>query len=204
MIDLNAMFTLTYGLFVLTSRDANGRDCGCIVNTVTQLTEKPVRIAVSVNKQNHTDEAIRKTGRFNVSVLDERATMDVFRHFGFQSGRDVDKFAGRNDPVSENGLRYLKENTSGLLSAKVESVIDCGTHTLYIAEVTQAEKLSDTPSMTYGYYFQNVKPKKPAEKPRRGYVCKICGYFHEGESLPEDFVCPWCKHGAEAFEPVGF
>ena len=181
---------------------------GCIVNTVTQLTENPTRIALSVNKQNFTCEVIRRTGLFNVSVLTEAAPMDLFRHFGFQSGRDVDKFAGRTDPVSENGLRYIGGPANALISGKVEQAVDCGTHMLFIALVTEARKLSDAPSMTYAYYFANVKPKpqpKPAqEKPRRGFVCRICGYFYEGDELPPDFICPLCKHGAADFEPVGF
>ena len=134
--------------------------------------------------------------------------MDLFRRFGFQSGRDVDKFAGRTDPTSENGLRYIDGPANALISGKVEQAIDCGTHMLYIALVTEARKLSDAPSMTYAYYFANVKPKpqpKPAEaKPRRGFVCRICGYFYEGDELPPDFICPLCKHGAADFEPVGF
>ena len=202
-----ALFTLSYGLYVLTAREG-GRDLGCIVNTVTQLTENPTRIALSVNKQNFTCEVIRRTGLFNVSVLTEAAPMDLFRHFGFQSGRDVDKFAGRTDPVSENGLRYISGPANALISGKVEQAIDCGTHMLYIALVTEARKLSDAPSMTYAYYFANVKPRpqpKPAqEKPRRGFVCRICGYFYEGDELPPDFICPLCKHGAADFEPVGF
>lgn len=206
-LDPTALFTLSYGLYVLTAREG-GRDLGCIVNTVTQLTENPTRIAVSVNKQNFTNEVIQRTGLFNVSVLTEAATMDLFRHFGFQSGRDVDKFAGRTDPVSENGLRYIGGPANALISGKVEQAIDCGTHMLYIALVTEARKLSDAPSMTYAYYFANVKPKpqpKPAqEKPRRGFVCRICGYFYEGDELPPDFICPLCKHGAADFEPVGF
>ena len=205
-LDPTALFTLSYGLYVLTAREA-GRDCGCIVNTVTQLTENPTRIALSVNKQNFTNEVIQRTGVFNISVLTEAATMDLFRHFGFQSGRDVDKFAGRADPVSENGLRYIGGPANALISGKVEQAIDCGTHMLYIALVTEARKLSDAPSMTYAYYFANVKPKpqpKPAEKPRRGFVCRICGYFYEGDELPPDFICPLCKHGAADFEPVGF
>ena len=206
-LDPTALFTLSYGLYVLTAREG-GRDLGCIVNTVTQLTENPTRIAVSVNKQNFTNEVIQRTGVFNVSVLTEAATMDLFRHFGFQSGRDVDKFAGRADPVSENGLRYIGGPANALISGKVEQAIDCGTHMLYIALVTEARKLSDAPSMTYAYYFANVKPKpqpKPAEaKPRRGFVCRICGYFYEGDELPPDFICPLCKHGAADFEPVGF
>lgn len=206
-LDPTALFTLSYGLYVLTAREG-GRDLGCIVNTVTQLTENPTRIAVSVNKQNFTNEVIQRTGVFNVSVLTEAAPMDLFRHFGFQSGRDVDKFAGRADPVSENGLRYISGPANALISGKVEQAIDCGTHMLYIALVTEARKLSDAPSMTYAYYFANVKPRpqpKPAqEKPRRGFVCRICGYFYEGDELPPDFICPLCKHGAADFEPVGF
>lgn len=206
-LDPTALFTLSYGLYVLTAREG-GRDLGCIVNTVTQLTENPTRIALSVNKQNFTCEVIQRTGLFNVSVLTEAAPMDLFRHFGFQSGRDVDKFAGRTDPVSENGLRYIGGPANALISGKVEQAVDCGTHMLFIALVTEARKLSDAPSMTYAYYFANVKPKpqpKPAqEKPRRGFVCRICGYFYEGDELPPDFICPLCKHGAADFEPVGF
>lgn len=205
-LDPTALFNLSYGLYVLTARE-DGRDCGCIVNTVTQLTENPTRIALSVNKQNFTNEVIQRTGVFNISVLTEAAPMDLFRHFGFQSGRDVDKFAGRTDPTSENGLRYIGGPANALISGKVEQAIDCGTHMLYIALVTEARKLSDAPSMTYAYYFANVKPKpqpKPAEKPRRGFVCRICGYFYEGDELPPDFICPLCKHGAADFEPVGF
>ena len=206
-LDPTALFTLSYGLYVLTAREGD-RDLGCIVNTVTQLTENPTRIAVSVNKRNFTNEVIQRTGLFNVSVLTEAAPMDLFRHFGFQSGRDVDKFAGRTDPVSENGLRYISGPANALISGKVEQAIDCGTHMLYIALVTEARKLSDAPSMTYAYYFANVKPRpqpKPAqEKPRRGFVCRICGYFYEGDELPPDFICPLCKHGAADFEPVGF
>ena len=204
-LDPTALFNLSYGLYVLTARE-DGRDCGCIVNTVTQLTENPTRIALSVNKQNFTNEVIQRTGVFNISVLTEAATMDLFRHFGFQSGRDVDKFAGRTDPTSENGLRYIDGPANALISGKVEQAIDCGTHMLYIALVTEARKLSDAPSMTYAYYFANVKPKpqpKPAEKPRRGFVCRICGYFYEGDELPPDSICPLCKQGAADFEPVG-
>jgi len=202
MIDATALFSISYGLYVLTSHDGS-RDCGCIVNSVMQLTEKPLRVAVSVNKANHTAEAVKNSGRFNISILTEEAKMDVFKHFGYQSGRDVDKFEGSDAPVSENGLRYLTEAANTLISGKVEQVIDCGTHFLFIAEVTQAEKLSSEPSVTYTYYFENIKPK-PEAKPKKGYVCRICGYFHEGDELPEDFICPICKHGASDFEPVGF
>ena len=200
-LDPTALFNLSYGLYVLTARE-DGRDCGCIVNTVTQLTENPTRIALSVNKQNFTNEVIQRTGVFNISVLTEAATMDLFRHFGFQSGRDVDKFAGRTDPASENGLRYIGGPANALISGKVEQAIDCGTHMLYIALVTEARKLSDAPSMTYAYYFANVKPKPSKLKEQHGWVCKICGYVYEGEELPADFICPLCKHGAEDFEKI--
>ena len=203
-VNPTALFNISYGLYVLTAHDGN-RDCGCIVNSVMQLTDTPLRIALSVNRSNHTCKAIEKNGVFNINILTEEASMDVFYRFGFQSGRDTDKFAGSDEPVSENGLRYLPELSNALISGKVEQVIDCGTHLLFIAEVTQADKLPGAPSMTYSYYHANVKPKKKQEeKPKKGYVCRICGYFHEGEELPEDFVCPICKHGKDDFEPVGF
>ncbi len=199
-LDPTALFHISYGLYVLTSHDGQ-RDCGCISNSVMQLTDTPLRIAVSVNKQNHTCSAIEKSGIFNISVLTESATMDLFRRFGFQSGRDVDKFADSDEPASENGLRYLPEASNALISGKVEQVIDCGTHLLFIAAVTQAENLSKEPSMTYSYYFANVKPKpQPKPEEKHGWRCRICGYEHEGEELPPDFVCPLCKHGADDFE----
>lgn len=201
-IEPSALFTLSYGLFVLTASE-NGQDNGCIVNTVSQVTAQPLRISVCVNKQNHTCAMIERTGVFNATVLDQSVPFFVFERFGFQSGRDVDKFADSKEPRSENGLRYLSEYASGLLCGKVIQTVDCGTHLLFIAELTEAVKLSSLPSVTYAYYFEHIKPK-PQAKPKRGYVCKICGYFHEGDDLPPDFICPICKHGAEDFEPVGF
>ena len=199
-LDATALFHISYGLYVLTAHDGR-RDCGCISNSVMQLTVDPLRIAVSVNKQNHTASAIMNSGIFNISVLTEAATMDVFHRFGFQSGRDVDKFANSSEPVSENGLRYLPDVSNALISGKVEQTIDCGTHWLFIAEVTQAENLSGAPSMTYDYYFANVKPK-PQKQPtqKHGWRCRICNYEYEGDVLPPDFVCPICKHGPEDFE----
>lgn len=201
-IDPTALFSISYGLYVLTAHDGH-RDCGCIVNSVMQLTSDPLTVAVSVNKQNHTAVAIREGGVFNLSILTEEATMDVFKRFGFQSGRDVDKFAESTEPRSQNGLRYLDVACNALISGKVTQVVDCGTHLLFIADVTEAQRLSSAPSVTYGYYFAHIKPK-PQPKPKRGYVCRICGYFHEGDELPNDFICPICKHGADDFEPVGF
>lgn len=201
-IDPKALFHLSYGLYVLTAGE-NGKDNGCIINTAAQLTAQPQRITLFVNKQNYTNEMIQRTGLFNVSMLDQSAPFSLFEHFGFQSGRDTDKFAGRGDPRADNGLRYLGEHCNGVLSGKVTDALDYGTHTLFVADLTQAFTLNDEPSMTYAYYFANVKPK-PQPKPKRGFVCKICGYFYEGETLPPDFVCPLCKHGAQDFEPVGF
>lgn len=201
-IDATTLFNLSYGLYLLTAND-QGQDCGCIVNTVSQLTVSPLRITVFVNRQNHTHDMILRDGRFNVSILTTSTPFELFRHFGFQSGRDTDKFAGRDDPRSENGLRYLAGNCNGVLSAKVTDALDYGTHTLFVAEVTEAFKIGSEPSLTYDYYFKNVKPK-PESKPKRGFVCKICGYFYEGDELPPDFICPLCKHGAADFEPVGF
>lgn len=199
-LDPTALFSISYGLYVLTAHDGR-RDCGCIVNSVMQLTVDPLRIAVSVNKQNHTASAIQQRDIFNISVLTESATMDLFRRFGFQSGRAVDKFEGSNEPSSENGLRYLPAVSNALISGSVEQTIDCGTHLLFIASVTQAEKLSAESSMTYSYYFANVKPKpEPKKEEKHGWRCRICGYEYEGDELPPDFICPICKHGAEDFE----
>ena len=202
VVEPNAMFKLSYGLFVLTAREAN-RDNGCIINTVTQLTDSPKRISIAVNKQNLTHDMILKTGVFNVSILSERAPFAIFKHYGFQSGREVDKFAGVPALArAQNGIYYLPDSTNAFLSGKVTQTIDLGTHTLFIADVTEARVLSDAPSMTYAYYFENVKPKPATLEKKTGWVCKICGYVYEGEELPEDFICPLCKHGAEDFEKL--
>ena len=197
-MDNNALFKLSYGLYVLTARQ-DGKDNGCIINTVTQVTDTPKRIQIAVNKQNYTHDMILATGEFNVSVLAEDAVFWIFQHYGFQSGRDVDKFANLPEARTANGIRYVEGCTNAVISGKVFQTVDCGTHTVFFADVTDAKLLSDTPSMTYQYYFDHVKPKpQPAEKAK--WVCKICGYVYEGEELPPDFICPWCKHGAEDFE----
>ena len=196
------MFKLSYGLFVLTARDGS-RDNGCIINTVTQLTDSPKRISIAVNKQNLTHDMVLKTGVFNVSILSESAPFAIFKHYGFQSGREVDKFAGVPALArAQNGVYYLPDSTNAFLSGKVTQTIDLGTHTLFIADVTEARVLSDVPSMTYAYYFENVKPKPAALQKQTGWVCRICGYVYEGEELPPDFICPLCKHGAEDFEKL--
>ena len=201
-VEQNAMFSLSYGLFVLTARDG-AKDNGCIINTVTQLTDTPKRISIAVNKANYTHDMIKKTGVFNVSVLSNDAPFAMFQHYGFQSGRDVDKFAGVQGMArATNGVYYLPYCTNAFISARVTQTIEFETHTLFIADVTEARQLSEVPSMTYAYYFANVKPKPSKLEEQHGWVCKICGYVYEGEELPADFICPLCKHGAEDFEKV--
>ena len=200
-LDGKAMFKLSYGLFVLTARDG-AKDNGCIINTAAQLTSSPMRISITVNKANYTHDMIQKTGVFNVSVLSESTPFSVFQQYGFQSGRTADKLSG-GEPRTENGVAYLAEHANAVISGKVISTVDCGTHTLFIADVTEAHVLSKEASATYAYYFEHIKPKpQPAAEKKKGYVCKICGYVYEGETLPPDFVCPLCKHGADDFEPL--
>ena len=198
-IENESMFTLSYGLFVLTARDE--KDNGCIVNTVQQITQEPLKITVAVNKLNFTHDMIMKTKKFNVSVLTEAVPFSVFERFGFQSGRNTEKFedAGVEDRT-ENGLKYIKKYSNAVISGEVTETIDCGTHTIFVADVTEAFKLSDEKSVTYQYYFENIKPKP--ENKKKGFVCKICGYVYEGDVLPDDFVCPLCKHPASDFEPI--
>ena len=201
-VEKNAFFSFSYGLFVLTARDGK-KDNGCIINTAAQLTDTPKRISIAVNKANFTHDMIRKTGVFNLSMLSTDAPFGLFQHYGFQSGRDVDKFADvKGMARATNGVYYLPYSTNAFVSGKVTQEIDLGTHTLFIADVTEARVLSDAPSMTYSFYFANVKPKPSALKKQTGWVCKICGYVYEGETLPEDYICPLCKHGAEDFEKL--
>ena len=201
-VEPNAMFKLSYGLFVLTAKGT--RDNGCIINTVTQITDTPKRISIAVNKANHTHDLIMNSGVFNVSVLTTDATFALFQRFGFQSGREVDKFDGFTDVArSENGLYYVTQASNAFISGKVIQTLDYGTHTVFIADVTEAKVLSNAPSLTYAYYFEHVKPKPAALSEQKGWVCKICGYVYEGDELPADFICPLCKHGAEDFERLG-
>ena len=201
MIEKEAMYKLTYGLFVLTTTDGEKQN-GCIVNTVSMITDNPKRITVFVNKANYTEELLRKTGVFNVSVLTEKTPFDIFKQFGFASGRDTDKFANTAYPKTENGLYYIPEYANAVLSGKVIDAYDYGTHTLFVAEVTEGKVLSSDKSVSYEYYLSNIKPKSQAEKSNtEKWVCKICGYVHEGE-MPDDFICPWCKHPKEDFERI--
>ena len=204
-IDPKTLQKFSYGLFVLTAQ-AGGKDNGCIINTAAQLTSTPNRINIAVNKANYTHDMIMNTGVFNVSVLSQKASFDIFKRFGFASGKDTDKFAGYEENVarSANGLLYVTEGTNAFMSAKVIDAYDYGTHTLFVAELTEAAVLNPDPSVTYAYYFDHIKPKPQPkiEEKKTGWVCKICGYVYEGDELPQDFICPLCKHGADDFERI--
>ena len=198
--DMNALFNIGYGLYVVTSRDGD-RDNGLIVNTVTQVTNMPNRVAVTINKQNFSHHVIKQTGVMNVNCLDTSAPFSMFENFGFRSGRTVDKFQGVDVLRSDNGLRFLPRHINSFMSLKVESYVDLDTHGMFICSVTEARVISDVPTMTYTYYQDHVKPQ-PETQGKKGYVCKICGWVYEGEPLPDDIVCPLCKHGAADFEPI--
>ena len=198
--DLSALFNIGYGLYVVTSNDGK-RDNGLIVNTVTQVTNTPNRIAVCINKQNYSHHVIRQTGVMNVNCLSTDAPFEVFQTFGFQSGRNVDKFAGSEVLRSDNGLAFLPRYINSFMSLKVEQYIDMDTHGMFICSVTEARVMSSTETMTYTYYQNHVKPK-PQTEGKKGFVCKICGWIYEGEELPADIICPLCKHGAADFEPI--
>ena len=200
-MDTKALFKIGYGLYVLTANDGV-KDNGCIINTVMQVTSDPCQIGVAVNKLNYTNKMIQTNKKFNVSVLSEGVKFDVFKHFGFQSGASVNKFENYTDVKrSPNGLYYITKDTNAYMSAYVKQEIDLGSHTLFIAQLVGAETLSDVPTVTYDFYQKNIKPK-PQETKKSGWRCKICGYVYEGEELPADFICPWCKHGAEDFEKI--
>lgn len=199
--NMNALFNIGYGLYVITSNDGK-KDNGFIANTVTQVTNTPNRVAVAINKANYSHHVIRQTGVMNVNCLSQDAPFSVFQQFGFQSGRNVDKFAGEEPLRSANGVAYLSKYTNALLSLKVEQYLDFDTHGMFICSVEEARVISDIPTMTYTYYQQNVKPKPEADG-KKGFVCKVCGYIYEGDTLPDDFICPLCKHGVADFEPIG-
>ena len=198
--DMTALFRIGYGLYVVTSNDGR-KDNGLIVNTVTQLTDNPYRVAVNINKANYSHHVIRQTGVLNVNCLSVDAPFSVFQQFGFQSGRTVDKFAGQKINRSGNGLVFLDKYINAFMSLKVEQYVDLDTHGMFICSVTEARVMSDQDTMTYTYYQQNVKPK-PETEGKKGFVCKVCGYVYEGDELPEDIICPLCKHGAVDFEPI--
>ncbi len=205
-MNTKAMYTLSYGLFVVTAQ-ADGRDNGCITNTAIQVTSEPNRIALAVNCANYTNELMKRSGRFNISVLSEAADFSLFKRFGFQSGRDTDKFAGFGDYArTENGLIYITKGTNAFLSGDIEQQVELGSHTLFIARVTDLDVLDKTASATYAYYQEHIKPKPEAVgETKTGetvWRCTICGYEYVGEELPEDYICPICKHPASDFERI--
>ena len=205
-MDKKAMYKLSYGLFVVTSGDGEKLN-GCITNTAIQVTSDPQQIAIAVNKANYTHDLMMASNKFNVSVLSTEAEFATFQHFGFQSGRDVDKFADFTDyKLAGNGLPYITKGTNAYFSCWIKEKIDCGTHTLFVAAVTDMAVLSETGSATYEYYQKNIKPKPQAvgttPKGETVWRCVICGYEYVGEELPEDFICPICKHPASDFEKI--
>ena len=204
-VDPMALFKVSYGLFVLTARDGD-KDNGCIINTVNQITNMPNRISVAVNKLNYTHDMIVKTGVFDISILSKSVDFAIFKRFGYQSGRDADKFEGfASTARSQNGLLYLTQTCNAYLACKVIGTHDYETHTLFVAELTEAKIIDKEPSVTYDDYFDHIKPKpKAAEKTVRGFRCKICGFIYEGDTLPADYICPVCKHPASDFEAIGF
>ena len=205
-MDKKAMYKLTYGLFVLTANE-NGKDNGCIINTAIQAAGDPNQVSISVSKQNYTHDMIMRTGKFTVSSITEKADFSLFKRFGFQSGKDTDKFQGFDGWMRGiNGVTYITESTNAYISVEVEKSVDLGSHTLFIGKVTDMEVLSDDKSVTYEFYQSNIKPKpeKVGTTPKGETVwrCIICGYEYVGEELPEDFICPWCKHPASDFEKI--
>ncbi|MCI8506736.1 MAG: MBL fold metallo-hydrolase [Lachnospiraceae bacterium] len=199
--DLTALFNIGYGLYVVTSSDGK-KDNGLIVNTVSQVTNTPNRIAVTINKANYSHHVIKQTGIMNLNCLSTDAPFSVFQTYGFQSGRNADKFAGITPLRSDNGLVFLPKYINSFMSLKVEQYIDLDTHGMFICSVTEARVITNVETMTYTYYQKNVKPK-PQTEGKKGFVCKVCGYIYEGDELPDDFICPLCKHGAADFEPIG-
>ena len=202
-MDLTALFKIGYGLYVVTSNDGK-KDNGLIVNTVMQVTDSPVRVAVAINKKNYSHDVIKNSGKMNVNCLSTEAPFKVFENFGFKSGRDTNKFEGCSPKYSQNGLVYLLRYINAYFSLSVESYVDLGSHGMFICSVTEAETVSNVESMTYSYYHANVKPKpkRPEEvSDKKRYVCTVCGFIHDGE-LPEDYECPLCKHGRDAFEEL--
>lgn len=195
---MNALNNITYGLYVLTAK--TDKYNGCIINTLMQVTSSPARISITINKDNHTTKMIDETGVFNVSILDTTTPFDLIKRFGFSSGKDCNKFEDFSDyKLASNGIPYITRHTNAYISARVVSKIDIGTHITFVADVENLDSLANTEPLTYAYYHKHIKPKTEVVK-KGVYVCKICGYIHEGDNLPEDFICPICKHGAEVFE----
>ena len=200
-MDTNALFKIGYGLYVLSAKE-DDKDNACILNSIMQVTSDPCQIAVCVNKNNYTCGMIQRTKKLNISILAEGVSFDVFKNFGYQSGKNIDKFEKFSDVKrSPNGLLYITQDTNAFLSAWVKQEIDLGTHIMFIAQLVEAQILSEKPTVTYDFYQKNIKPKtQPTEK--KGWRCKICGFIYEEEVLPPDYICPICKHGAVDFEKI--
>lgn len=198
--DMSALFKIGYGLYVITSNDGK-KDNGLIVNTVTQVSDSPNRVAVNINKQNYSHHVIKQTGKLNVNCLSVEAPFSIFERFGFQSGRTVDKFADLRPLYSDNGLAFLPRYINAFMSLEVENYVDLDTHGMFICKVSEARVMSDKETMSYNYYQEHVKPK-PNTDGKKGFVCKVCGYIYEGDTLPDDYICPLCKHGVADFEPI--
>ena len=200
-MNMKALYHITYGLYLLSAR-SYGQDNACIINTAVQVASEPLRISISVNKGNKTHDMIMESGRFNLSALTTDAPFSLFQRFGMQSGRDVNKFIGFDDVRrADNGILVLSRYASAYISLKLVRTLDLGSHTLFIAELEDAQVLSDLPACTYGYYQSDIKPKPQPEK-KKGWVCSVCGHVYEGEELPDDYVCPLCRHGREDFQPI--
>ena len=200
-MNTNALFKIGYGLYILSANE-QGKDNGCIINSVVQVTSNPCRLAVCVNKNNYTCGMIQRTRKFNLSTLAEGVNFEVFKNFGYQSGRNTEKFT--NFPYTKrtpNGVLYVTQNTNSYFSAWVEQEIDLDTHIMFIAQLVEAEVLSENPTVTYDFYQNHIKPK-PQPTNKKGWRCKICGYIYEGEVLPSDYICPICKHGVADFEKI--
>lgn len=200
-MDNNVLFKIGYGLYVLTANEGD-KDNGCIINTVMQVTSDPCQIAIAINKRNYTTDMIQRNKKFNLSILSESAKFEVFKHFGYQSGKDLDKFVDFFETKrSPNGVLYITQDTNAYISCYVKQELDLGSHILFIAQLVEAESLSDIPTVTYDFYQKNIKPA-PVNTNKKGWRCKICGFIYEEELLPPDYICPVCKHGAVDFEKI--
>lgn len=202
-MDTKAMYKLTYGLFVLTTKQGD-KDNGCIINTAIQAASDPNQMSICVNKANYTHDLIKESGKFNVSVISEDAKFELFKRFGFQCGKNIDKFESFESgyAAAENGIRYIVDGTNAYFSVNVDKTVDLGSHTMFVGQIQDMTVLSDTPSATYTYYQKSIKPAPKKEEGQKGWRCKICGYVYEGEDLPADFICPICKHPASDFEKI--
>ncbi len=195
---MNVMFNISYGLYILTAKTEKLN--GCVINALSQVTSTPNRIIIAINKNNFTTEQILKTKKFNVSILNEETNFDLIKRFGFASGKNVNKFEDFSDyKIAENEIPFITQGTNSYISAEVLEVRDLGTHYEFLADVTKEVSLNDIPSITYSYYQSNIKPKQANSNKKVVYVCSVCGYVYEGDPLPEDFICPICKHDAKYF-----